>query len=105
MVVGQLEAKMRPKRKMKMWVLADTREMMVSTTPLIKTLGIREDEVEEVDKDWEEETFMVPIFIAMKNFIMHLNALNEKEGQIGEPMVMQGFLMWMRMYSHHILKM
>ena len=31
--IGQLEAEMRPKRKMKMWVLADTREMRVSTTP------------------------------------------------------------------------
>ena len=48
---------------------------------------------------------MVPIFIAMKKFIMHLNALNGKEGQIGELMVMQGLLMWMRMYSHHILTM
>ena len=37
--VGQLEAEMRPKRKMKMWVLVDTREMRVSTTPMIKTLG------------------------------------------------------------------
>ena len=40
--VGQLEAKMRPKRKMKMWVLANTREMRISTTFVIKTLGIRE---------------------------------------------------------------
>ena len=49
--VGHLEAKMRPKRKMKMWVLADTREMRVSTTPVIKNLGIREEEVEDMDKD------------------------------------------------------
>ena len=49
--VGQLEAKMRPKRKMTMWVLADTREMRVSTTPVLKTLGIREEEVEDMDKD------------------------------------------------------
>ena len=67
--VGQLEAEMRPKRKMKIWVLADTREMRVSTTPVIKTLGIRE----------EEEAFVVPIFIAMKKVIMHLNALNGKK--------------------------
>ena len=53
MAVGHLEAKMRPKRKMKMWVLANTREMRVSTTPMIKALGIREEEVEveDVDKD------------------------------------------------------
>ena len=103
--VGQLEAEMRPKRKMKMWVLADTREMRVSTTPVIKTLGIKEEEVEDVEKDQEEEASMVPIFIAMKKVIMHLNALNGKEGHIGELMVMQGLLMWMKMYSHHILRM
>ena len=40
---------------------------------------------------------MVPIFIAMKKVIVHLNALNGKEGQIGELMVMQGLLTWMRM--------
>ena len=50
-VEGHLEAKMRPKRKMKMWVLADTREMRVSTAPVIKTSGIKEEEVEDVDKD------------------------------------------------------
>ena len=49
-VVGHLEAKMRPKRKMKMWVLAGTKGMRVSTAPVIKTLEIREEEVEDVDK-------------------------------------------------------
>ena len=80
MAVGQLEAEMRPKRKMKMWVLVDTREMRVSTTLVIKTLGIREEEVEDMDKNQEEEASVVPIFIAMKKVIVHLNALNEKEG-------------------------
>ena len=36
-VVGHLEAKMRIKRKMKMWVLEETRGMRVSTTLVIKT--------------------------------------------------------------------
>ena len=49
--VGQLEAEMRPKSKMKMWVLVDTREMRVLTTLVIKTLGIKEEEVEDMDKD------------------------------------------------------
>ena len=49
-VVGHLEVKMRPRRKMKMWVLAETRGMRVSTAPVIKTLEIREEEVEDVDK-------------------------------------------------------
>ena len=90
MVVGHLEDEMRPKIKIKMRVLADTREMRVSIAPMIKTLGIREEEVEDMDKDQEEESSMVPIFIAMKKVIMHLNALNGKEGRIGELMVMQG---------------
>ena len=48
---------------------------------------------------------MVPIFIAMKKVIMPLNALNDREGQIGELMVKQGLLMWMRMHTHHIQRM
>ena len=50
-VVGHLEAEMRPKRKMKMWVLVETRQMRVSTAPVIKTFEIREEEVEGVEKD------------------------------------------------------
>ena len=49
-VVGHLEAEMRPRRKMKMWVLAETRGTRVSTTPVIKTLEIREEEVKDVEK-------------------------------------------------------
>ena len=49
-MAGHLEAEMRTKIKMKMWVLAKTRGKRVSTTPMIKTLQIREEEVEEVDK-------------------------------------------------------
>ena len=79
-VVGHLEAKMRPRRKMKMWVLAGTRGMRVSTTLMIRTFGIREEEVEDVDKDQEEKASMVPIFIEMKKVIMPLNALNATEG-------------------------
>ena len=79
-MVGHLEAEMRPKIKMKMWVLAGTREIRVSTAPVIKTLVIREKEVEDVDKDQEEEAFMVPIFIAMKKVSVYLNVLNGKEG-------------------------
>ena len=44
-VVGHLEAEMKPKRKMKMWVLAETNGMRVSTTLMIKTLEIIEEEV------------------------------------------------------------
>ena len=78
-VVGLLEAKMGTRRKMKMWVLAKTRGMRVSTAPMIKTLEIKEEEVEDVDKDQEEEASMVPISIAMK-VIVPLNVLNDKEG-------------------------
>ena len=79
MAVGHLEAKMRPIRKMKMWILAGTRGMRVSIAPVIKTLKIREEEVEDVDKVQEEEASMVLVSIAMKKVIMHLNGLNEKE--------------------------
>ena len=79
-VAGHLEVKMRCKRKVKMWVLAETRGMRVSIAPVIKNLEIREEEVEGVDKDQEEEASMVPISIAMKKVIVPLNALNNKEG-------------------------
>ena len=54
--------------------------MRFSTTLVIKTLGIKEEEVEDMDKDQEEEAFVVPVFIVMKKVIVHLNALNGKEG-------------------------
>ena len=92
-VVGHLEAKMRTRIKMKMWVLVKTKGTRVLTTFMIKTLEIREEEVEDVDKVQEEEASMVPISIAMKKVIMPLNALNHKEGQIGELRVKIGFLM------------
>ena len=80
MAVGHLEAKMRPRRKMKMWVLAETRGMRVSTALMIKTLEIREEEVEDVDKVQEEDSFVVPISIVMKKVIVPLNSINDKEG-------------------------
>ena len=49
-VAGHLEVDMRPRRKMKMWVLAETRGMRVSTALVIQTLEIKEEEVEDVDK-------------------------------------------------------
>ena len=104
-VGGHLEVDMRPKRKMKMWVLVETRRMRVSTALVIKTLEIRGEEVEDVDKVQEEEAFVVPVSIVMKKVIMPLNALNDKEGQIGELRVKLGLLMWMRMHSHHIQRM
>ena len=98
--IDHLEATMKPKRKMKMRVLAGTRGMRVSTAPVTKTLEIREEEVEDVGK--EEEASVVPISIAMKKVIVPLNALNDKEGQIGELRAKLGLLMWMRMHNHHI---
>ena len=101
-MAGHLEAEMRPRRKIKMWVLAETREMRVSTAPVIKSLEIKEEKAEDVDKVQEEKAFVVPIFITMKKVIVSFNALNTKEGQIGELMVKQGLLMWMTMQNHHI---
>ena len=79
-VVGHLEAKMKPRRKIKMWELAETKGMRVSTAPVIKTLEIREEEEEDVDKDQKEEAFVVLVFIATKKVITPMNALNAKEG-------------------------
>ena len=87
MVEGHLEVEMTPRRRMKMWVLVGTSRMRVSTASVIKTLEVKEEEVEDVDKVQEEEAFVVPIFIAMKKFIMLMNALNAKEGKIEELMV------------------
>ena len=101
-MVGHLEAEMRTKRKMKMWVLAEIRETRVLTAPMIKIFEIKEEEVEEMDDVEEEETSMVPIFILMKKVIVPSNALNAKEGQIGDLMVKQELLLWMMMHSHHI---
>ena len=102
-VVGHLEATMKTKIKMKMRVLAGTRGMRVSTAPMTKTLKIREEEVEDMDK--EEEASMVPVSIVMKKVIMPLNVLNDKEGQIGELRAKLGLLMWMKMHNHHIQRM
>ena len=65
-VESHLEAEMRNRRKIKMWVLAETRGTRVSTTPMIKTLEIKEQEEEDVDKVQEEEAYVVPISIAIK---------------------------------------
>ena len=72
---------------------------------MIKTLEIREEEVEDVDKVQEEEASVVPVFIAMKKVIVPMNALNAKEGQIRELMVKQWLLMWMMMHNHRIQRM
>ena len=50
-VASHLEVEMKSRRKVKMWELAEARGMRVSTTPMIKTLEIKEEEVEDVDKD------------------------------------------------------
>ena len=47
---SHLEDKMRTIKKMKMWVPAKTRGMRVSIAPMIKSLEIIEEEVEDVDK-------------------------------------------------------
>ena len=54
--------------------------MRVSTTHMIKTLEIREEELGDMDKVQEEEAFVVPIFISMNKVIHPSNALNAKEG-------------------------
>ena len=77
-MAGHLKVEMRSRRKMKIWVLAGTRGMRISTAPMIKTLEIREDKVEDMEEDQEEEAYVVPVSIAMKKVIVPLNALHDK---------------------------
>ena len=51
-VARHLEAKMRTKRKTKMWVPVETRGMRVPSTLMIKNLETKEEEVDDVNKVW-----------------------------------------------------
>ena len=79
-VAGHLEVEMRPRRKLKMQVLAGTRGTRVSTALVIKTLEIKEEEVEDVDKVQEKKDFVVPIFIAVKKVIMLKDVIKTNKG-------------------------
>ena len=67
-----------------MWVLAKNRGTRVSTTPKIKIMDTREEEIEENENFQEEEAFMLHLFNLEMKDIKLISTLNTKEGNIGE---------------------
>ena len=64
--------------RMRLEVAVKTRGEIVPIFSMIKTIVIREEEVE--DKDLKEEASMGNVFIAEKKGIEHLNVPSTKEG-------------------------
>ena len=68
--------------RMRLEVVLRTRGEMVLIIFMIRTLKIREEEVEE--KDLEKEASVGNVFTVGKKVIENLNVLNTKDGQIEE---------------------
>ena len=80
---GLMEAEMMTRRtRMRLEVVARTKEEITHIVSMIKTIKIREEEEE--GKELEEEAFMEIISTTMKKGIEHLNVLSAKEGMIEE---------------------
>ena len=88
--------------RMRLEVVVRTRGEIIQIIPMIKTIKIREEEVEE--KDLEEEASMGNIYTMEKKGIDHLNVLSTKEGMIDETTSRIGLWLLMKMQNHHILK-
>lgn len=92
-----LEAEMRMRRRMKMWVLAVTRRMITSTYLVIKTMVIKEvEDKEDLGKDLEEVVLEELVSSVVKKSIGPMNVHNTKEGQTEGQKVVQGLHMQMR---------
>ena len=83
LVDGLMEAKMmiRTRTRMRLEVVAKTKEEITQIISMIRIIEIRE---EEEGKELEEEASMEIVSIAMKKGIKHLNVLSAKEGMIEE---------------------
>ena len=80
---GLVEVKMMIKRtRMRLEVVAKTRGEITQIFSMIKTIEIREEELE--GKELGEEAFVENVSTTMKKVIDHLNFLNAKEGIIEE---------------------
>ena len=64
--------------RMRLEVVIRTRGEIIPIISIIRTIEIREEEVE--DKDLEEEAFVGNVFIVKKKGIEHLNVPRTKEG-------------------------
>ena len=83
LVDGLMEAKIMIKRtRMRLEVVARTREEITQIIFVIKIIEIREEEEE--GKQLEEESFVEIVSTAMKKGIEHLNDLNTKKGMTKE---------------------
>ena len=87
-----LEAEMRMRRKMKMWVPAETRRMI----PFIDLVIKEEEDEEDLDRDLEEVVLEELVSSVVKKGIGPMNVHNTKEGQIEGQKVVQGLHMQMR---------
>ena len=99
-----MEAEMMTKRtRMRLEVVARTREEITQIVSMIRIIEIREEEEE--GKELEEEASVEIVSIAMKKGIEHLNVLSAKEGMIEEMNGRVELQLLMKIQGHHILKM
>ena len=94
-VVEDLQkVEMMMKRKVKMWILAEAKEMKTSTTLVIKTVVIKEVEDKgDMDKDLEEVVSKERVSSVVKKGIEPMNVHNTKEGQTKGQKVVEGLRM------------
>ena len=99
-----MEAEMMTKRtRMRLEVVARTREEITQIVSMIRIIEIREEEEE--GKELEEEASVEIVSIAMKKGIEHLNVLSAKEGMIEEMNGRVELQLLMKIQGHRILKM
>ena len=94
---------MTKRTRMRLEVVARTREEITQIVSMIRIIEIREEE--EGGKELEEEASVEIVSIAMKKGIEHLNVLSAKEGMIEEMNGRVELQLLMKIQGHHILKM
>ena len=90
------------RKRMGLEVVIKTKGETIPIISMIRTIEIREEEVE--DKDLKEEAFMGNVFTVEKKGIGNLNVPSTKEGYIEEKKARPELHMLMKMLDHHILK-
>ena len=99
-----MEAKMMIKRtRMRLEVLARTREEITQIISIIRIIEIKEEDEE--GKEMGEEASIEIFSTVMKKGIEHLNVLNIDEGMIEEMNGKVELWLLMKMQGHEILKM
>ena len=104
LVDSLMEAEMMIKRiRMRLDVIAKTKEEITQIVSIIRTIEIKEEEKE--GKKLEEEASMENVSTTMKKGIDHLNVLSTKEGIIEERNSRVELQLLMKMQNYPILKM